>query len=137
MRCFILKCKICNKDLYKNITWKSVFSLNYEVHEECLRKLVFNQDEVIIPIDLNTIIYDYVFEELKSDLNVQYLEFTYLINIMIKHLNKRVWSMMILYDEKTKYFLQNYNPYLLLNLTNKPILIISLVESNLSEIEQL
>lgn len=132
-----MKCKICDKDLYKNITWKSLFSLNYIVHEECLKKLVFNHEEVVIPIDSNIIIYDYVFEELNSDLNIEYLEFNYLINIIIKHLNNREWSMMVLYDKSIKYFLQNYNPYLLLNLTNKPILIISLVESNLLEIEQL
>ena len=114
-----------------------MFSLNYEVHEECIKKLVFNQEETIIPIESNIMIYDYVFEEFKSDTNVEYLEFKYLLNIIVKHLNKREWSMMFLYDKSVKEFLQNHNPYLLLNLSNKPILIISLVESDLLEIEQL
>ena len=125
-----MKCKICDKDLYKNITWKSMFNLKYEVHEECIRKLVFNQEETIIPIDSNIIIYDYVFEKFQRDINEEYLEFNYLLNIIMKHLNTREWSMMILYDKSVAFFLKNYNPYLVLNLSNKPILIISLVECN-------
>ena len=133
----MLNCKICNKNLYKNITFKNMFRINYEIHEECNNYLVFNKEEEVIPIESNTIVYDYVFNDLNEGTDVQYLEVKYLINLVIKHIKKRDWSMMIYYDEMVEYFVKNYNPYLLINLTNQPILLISLVEKDISILEGL
>ena len=44
---------------------------------------------------------------------------------------------MVLYDELVDNFIQNNNPYLLINLTNYPILLISLEEKNIAVFEQL
>ncbi|KFZ26655.1 MAG: hypothetical protein KQ78_00972 [Candidatus Izimaplasma bacterium HR2] len=133
----MLDCKICGKNLYKNITFNNMFRLDYYVHSECIDKLVFNNEEQVIPIESNTIIYDYVFKELPSSFNKEYLELNYLNQVLEKHIEKKGWSMMILYDELVKKFIQNNNPYLLINLTNYPILLISLEENNIAVFEQL
>ena len=133
----MLDCKICGKNLYKNITFNNMFRLDYYVHSECIDKLVFNKEEEVIPIESNTIIYDYVFKELPSGFNKEYLELNYLNQVLEKHIDKKDWSMMILYDELVERFIQNNNPYLLINLTNYPILLISLEENNIAIFEQL
>lgn len=133
----MLECKICGKNLFKNITFSNMFKLDYYIHSECLNKLVFNEEEQVIPIESNTIIYDYVFKELSDDYNKEYLEFNYLYKVLAKHLMNKEWSMMIFYDELVEIFIKNNNPYLLINLTNQPILLISLEEKSLSLLEQL
>ena len=133
----MLDCEMCGKNLYKNITFFNMFRIDYYVHPECIKKLVFNEEEEVIPIESNSIIYDYVFKELPSDFNKEYLEFNYLIKVITKHTKKREWSMVIFYDEFIENFMQINNPYLLLNLTNNPILLITLEEKNISILERL
>ncbi len=78
----MLECKICGKNLYKSITFTNMFKLDYIVHNECIDKLEFNNEEEIIPIESNTIIYDYVFKRLPTNFNKEYLEFKYLIKTL-------------------------------------------------------
>ena len=37
-----LLCKICNEDLYKDISFENIFKMNYTVHASCINNLVFN-----------------------------------------------------------------------------------------------
>lgn len=133
----MLGCKICGKSLYINITFENMFKIDYNIHSECLNKLSFNEEAEVIPIESNTIIYDYVFNELKSDFNKEYLEFNYLIKVMLKHINNHEWSMMIIYDELVHNFIENHNPYLLINLSKYPLLFVSLEVEDISILEGL
>lgn len=119
-------CKICGKSLYKNITFSNMFKCNYVVHKDCLQSLDFNHDEEVIPIESNIIIYDYVFTYLNNDFELEYLWYMYFNIAIEKHLKNKEWSIMIIYDMNLEIFLKEYNPYLLINLTNNPLLFISL-----------
>lgn len=131
------ECKICGEDLYKNILFYNMFKLNYIYHNDCLNKLNYNYEEEIIPIEGNIIIYDYTFEDLPDKYNNEYLEFSNLINLMIKQVKNNRWSMMILYDEEVELFFNKFNPYLVINLTKRPILLISLVKKKIEVFEEL
>ena len=131
------ECKICGKNLYNKITFASLFKINYEIHIECIKKLLFNLEEEVIPIDGNNVIYDYVFKGPNDDYNEEYLWFKYFGRVMNKHMNNGEWSMAIINDKSVQYFMQNFNPYLLINLADFPILIISLKEEDLDYLEAL
>ncbi len=126
----MLKCKICGKNLYSNITFSNVFKMNYIIHDECTKNLQFNFEEMIIPIESNIVIYDYVFKGFNDFNDREYMWFKYFGKLLDKHTKIKEWSIIIITDEIVKYFFKNHNPYLVLNLTNNPILIISFIEAN-------
>ena len=133
----MLECKICRINLYKNITFSNMFKMNYEVHQECIDKLEFNTEELVIPIESHIIIYDYILKRKSTDYNEEYLWFIYFGIIIKKYIDSDEWSMIIFYDKNIEYFIRNNNPYLLLNLTSNPILLLSIEEKNLSYLEGL
>lgn len=129
-------CKLCNNNLYKKISFQNIFALRYTIHPECEAKLVFNQAEIIIPIDSNIIIFDYLLMENPVGLNEAFIEMFYEGRLLEKHLINKIWSIVIMMDKKVDYFISNYNPFLLLSLTNNPILFLSLTESEISVLEE-
>jgi len=131
------ECKICGKNLYNNITFYNMFRTNLVVHNECIKNLNFNHEDESIPIESNIIIYDYVFKQIRDDYNEEYLWCNYFCEVIKKHIYNKYWSMLIIYDESVTNFLSNENPYLLVNLSNKPILLISLIEKDVSYLERL
>ena len=133
----MFECKICGKNLYQNITFSNMFKLNYEIHKDCMENLQFNIENEVIPIESNTIIYDYVFEKLNEGYNEGYLWINYFGINLEKHLTIGEWSIMIIYDKSIEYFMKNNNPYLLINLSNNPILLLSLNRKNTSYLEGL
>ena len=133
----MLECKICGKNLYKNITFNNMFKMNYRIHNECINNLQFNINEEVFPIESNIIIYDYVFREFKENFNEEYLWCKYFNKVIEKHIDNGNWSIVIIYDENIELFFKNNNPYLLINLTNHPILLISLEVKNTSYLEGL
>ena len=131
------ECKICGSNLFKSITFTNMFKLNYYVHDECLKKLEYNSENIVIPIEENIIIYDYIFTGIPGGFNYEYLWFNYFFKVIDKYVESDEWSMMIIHDELIDDFFLNYNPYLVINLTNKPILLVSLKEENLYYLEGL
>lgn len=131
------KCKLCRMDLYSEISFSNIFKMNYEVHRSCLEKLRYNYEELVIPIDSNIIIYDCVFSRENKDFDDDYLWFNYLGEMINKHLKSREWSIVIIYDKMIEEFVKKINPYLLLNLSVNPILLISLFEKSTSPLEVL
>ncbi len=124
----MLKCKICGKNLYKDITFSIMFRFNYDIHLDCISNLKFNKDESMIPIESNIIIYDYVFESLGEKYNKEYLWCEYFGKLIDKYILSNEWSIVIILDRYIEFFIINYNPYLLLNLSSKKILLLSLDE---------
>jgi len=121
-----MHCKICGNNLFQKITFSNIFKFNYEAHRNCIHNLNFNMDEEVIPIDTNIIIYDYVFSDLVEGFNEEYIWSKYMSKLFVKHLENRKWSIVLFLDENIDYFMRSYNPYLLINLANNPILLISL-----------
>jgi hypothetical protein len=132
-----MNCKICGKDLYNNISFVNMFKMDYKIHSKCINKLIINTEDEVIPIESNIVIYDYVFKDLDYESNEEYLWFFYMKDIVKKHLENKDWSMMIFLDNQVYEFLNNFNPYLLINLSNNPILLISLVKTNLFYLYQI
>ena len=132
-----MNCKICGKNLYSEITFSNMFKIKYEIHEKCIDELQFNFEEEIIPIDSNIVVYDYVFVEIKNEYNEDYLWFKYFNKVLEKHINSKEWSMAIIYDEYIENFLEKFNPYILINLSSNPILLISLMKMNTFYLERI
>jgi hypothetical protein len=114
-----------------------MFKMNYRIHNECINNLQFNIEEEVIPIESNIIIYDYVFREFKENFNEEYLWCKYFNKVIEKHIDNGNWSIVIIYDKNIELFFKNNNPYLLINLANQPILLISLEVKNTSYLEGL
>lgn len=133
----MFECKICDKNLYNKISFSNIFQSNYEVHQECIDELIYNYDEEVIPIDGNTVIYDYVFKKLKGEFKQEYLWFYYFGKVLEKYMMKKDWSIVIINDKNMENFIDNCNPYLVFNLSKFPIIIISLEEDQISYLERL
>ena len=131
------KCRICGENLYKIITFNNIFITNYEFHTNCIDKLDINLEEEVIPIESNIIIYDYVFNNVNANINEEYLWLRYIGNLIEKHTHIEKWSMIIIYDDFIEIFLKKMNPYLLINLTNNPIILLSLKRENTVNLEGL
>ena len=69
------ECKVCNKSLYSKITFTNIFNLEYEIHSECVDRLQKNELDILIPIDENYVIYDYV--------NKSHICFLFVVNVWI------------------------------------------------------
>lgn len=130
-------CKICSKNLYSKITFSNMFKLNYEIHINCIERLQNNVLDVIVPIEGNYVIYDYVFKHIPSEFNENYLWFCNFNKVLMRQIKNSEWSMVIIYDEFIETLMKTNNPYLLLNLTNLPILILSLEEKDMTFLEEL
>ena len=130
-------CKICGKNLYNKITFVNIFKLNYNIHKNCIDKFKNNESNQMIPIDGNYVIYDHVLRNIPSNYNDEFIWFYFFSEVLIKQLSTQEWSMVVIYDNSIEKFIQHCNPYLLFNLTKSPILILSLVEKEMTFLEGL
>ncbi len=126
------KCQICNKDLFQKITFENLFKHKQITHNKCVEELDFNNDTLAIPIDNNFIYYDFVFNELNANFNVDYLEFKYLGNILLRNLKEGDWSIIIFYDNDIFEKFNEIDYLVFFALSKVPFLFISLIEWDLS-----
>ncbi len=126
------KCKICNKDLYQDISFKNIFKINYTVHSNCLDNIVINNDSAAFPIDGNTVYYDYLFFEIREDYNFEYLEEKYLSILIQRNIESMNWSILIFYERGLFDGFSSDDMQILFSLANSPILIISFIYYDMS-----
>lgn len=127
-------CKICNENLYKDITFENIFKNNYTVHASCINNLVFNNDRIAIPINNNLIYYDYVFQDLNENYNYDYLEMKYMNKLLINNIDKSDWSIIIYYESGLFDSFKDIDLLILFSLSNSPFLIVSLIFHDFSKI---
>ncbi len=127
-------CKICNEDLYKDISFENIFKMNYTVHASCINNLVFNNDRLVIPINNNLIYYDYVFNELNQNYNTEYLEMKYMNKLLMNNIRKSDWSIIIFYESGLFDTFKGVDLLILFSLSNSPFLIVSLIFHDFSKI---
>lgn len=128
------KCMICNDDLYKNISYNNLFRMNYTVHDSCINNLIINTDRIAFPVEGNIIYYDYLFYDLNSNYNIEYLEEKYLRKLYIRNLENRDWSIIIFYKEGLFADFSYDDIQILFSLVNVPVLIISVIYYDMSKI---
>ena len=128
------KCMICNDDLYKNVSFNNLLKMNYTVHDSCINYLIINNDRAAFPMNDNIVYYDYLFYDLKSDYNFQYLETKYMSKLYDRNLDNKDWSIIIYYEDGL-FADYSYNDIqILFSLANMPVLIISLIYHDFSEV---
>jgi len=127
-------CKICNEDLYNKITFSNLFQFRYTVHSKCVNKLIINNDRIAFPIDGNIVYYDYIFKDIKSTHNLEYLESEYFQYIIIRNTINVDWSMLIYYEQGLFDDFSEDDMLILFSLANTPILIVSVIYYDLSSI---
>lgn len=121
------KCKICNEDLYRTISFNNLFRIDYVVHEECINNLVINNDRAAFPILNNIVYYDYLFYDRDNKLNIEYLENEYFIKLFNRNLVENDWSIIIVYSEGLFNDFSQDDMRILFSLANTPILIVSVI----------
>lgn len=127
-------CKICNEDLYKDISIRNIFKLNYTVHDKCINNLMINNDRLVFPIENNMIYYDYIFHHINSEYNMEYLESHYLKKVLSRNLDNSDWSIIIYYEDGLFTAFTDNDKLILFSLANSPILVVSLIYYDLSSI---
>lgn len=125
-------CKICNEDLYKKITFSNIFQFGYTVHSDCINNLLINSDRIAFPIDGNIVYYDYIFKDIKSTYNIEYLESEYFQYIFTRNTKEIDWSIIIFYERGLFDDFSEDDKLILFSLANTPILIVSLIYYDLS-----
>lgn len=91
-------CKLCGKHLYKKITFRNIFKLDYEVHEECENKMKRNNDYNTFPFLDKLLQIDYLFEERFDDSDEEFLYNKYSIYLFERMLENKEWSIVIITD---------------------------------------
>lgn len=128
------KCMICNEELYDKISFLNIFKLNYSVHDKCIKNIIINSDRTIFPITNNIVYYDYLFFELDSKYNLEYLEYKYLNILFDKILLNSDWSMIIYLEDGLFEGFSYSDMQILFSLANSPILIVSFIYYDLSTV---
>lgn len=130
-------CKLCGESLYGNMNYSFLFKSNVKIHDSCSKIIRFQHDEIIIPIDYNYLIYDYVLENHFPLCDLGFMEMKYLGIIIKKHLQESKRSMILYLDEEIECFLLNHNTNLLFLLSKEPIIFISFWDVDINIFEKL
>ncbi len=120
-----MNCKVCNKNLYKEMDLRVIFKGKYDTHIECESYIVTESQREVIPIEQNVIYFEYLYEK-KETLNYEYLFTQSMIHILKKYNSMQEWSVIYFYEEEEYNSLQDESKYLLLNLGQKPVVFISM-----------
>ena len=128
------KCKICNKELYEKISFINLFNNKYTVHTECINNIVINTDREAFPVQGKLIYYDYLFYDINPTYNFEYLEVEYMQILFQRNLVNYDWSIIIFYEEGVFDAFSDSDLQILFSLSNKPVLIISIIYSDMSSI---
>jgi len=120
-----MKCKICGKSLYDNITFANLFKRNYQVHFKCIDSLKFSADLTYLPFSEKHIIIDSVFEYVQATYDACYLETKYMEKAFNRLLCNDTWSI-VLYLNKNDVSKFKYSDYeILFSLSKYNVYIIS------------
>lgn len=94
-----LYCKLCGKHLYKNISFKNIFKLDYQIHDECEKLLNVNSSYITVPFMDKLLLIDYLFEEKSAESDVEFLYEKYSYLYFDRLLCSEEWSIVLIVDE--------------------------------------
>jgi len=120
-----MKCKVCSKDLFIELDFRSLFQLNYAIHEGCKKHLERKMVTEVIPIENNTI--EWIsFLEKKEKLNEEFLEL-FLIGKGLQYcIDNKGWSIVNWMTIDEYYSLDDLTQYLYLKLGDQSFIFLSL-----------
>jgi len=123
-----MKCRVCDKDLFVELDFRSLFLWNYTIHEDCKRQLNQLMKVNVIPIENNTIKWIYFFEK-KEELNEEYVEM-FLIGKGLKYcVDNRDWSITNWMTLDEYFELDDITQYLYLKLGDQSFVFLSLYQN--------
>jgi len=122
-----MKCKVCNKDLFVELDFRSLFRLNYKIHQACKKHLEYDVKIHVIPIESNTIEWIYFLEQ-KELIQESFLEFFLIGKGLLYCINNTGWSIINWMTLKEYYDLDIMTQYLYLKLGEKAFVFLSLYE---------
>lgn len=119
-------CKLCGEHLYKKITFKNLFKLDYDLHIECEDLLNLNKEYMAFPVIDKLIFLDYLFEESfeESDAEFLYNKYSYLLYDRL--LNNKDWSIVMFCEFK----IENDDMILVIELAEKSLLLLNVFNEN-------
>lgn len=120
-----MKCKVCNKDLFIELDFRSLFQLNYFIHQGCKKLLEREIVSEVIPIENNTI--EWIsFLDKKEKLNEDYMEL-FLIGIGLQYcMESKGWSIINWMTMDEYHSLNDLTQYLYLKLGDQSFIFLSL-----------
>ncbi|MBN2604480.1 MAG: hypothetical protein JXR62_01495 [Bacilli bacterium] len=124
----MLLCKLCGKSLYEKMNFTILFKKGLQCHNDCIKKLDFDHESSLIPIDYNMIIYDCLLAKEFHYLNEPFLVLNYFGVLMQKYLEATKQSMMLYLDEELEQYIMTQNLEVVFKLSNNPIILLSILE---------
>lgn len=119
-----MKCKVCNKELFIELDFRTIFKMNYKIHESCKRYLNVSVQSENIPIENNTITLLYFFDYF-NNLNHDFLESRLMIKAF-EYCLKSTWWSTILWMTLDEYRnLDAMTQYLILKLNDQSIVFLN------------
>ena len=120
-----MKCKVCNKDLFVELDFRTLFLPNYKVHESCRRQINEELKTEVIPIENNTIVWHSFFDK-AIDIQEEYVEMMLMGKALLFCMENQEWSIVLwmTYDEYNQ--LDKYTQFFLLKLGDQSIVFLSL-----------
>lgn len=118
-------CKICGKHLYEKIDFYNLFRWKYEIHQSCQIYLEYEVIDDVIPISSKMVHFMCVFEK-NIELNEEYVLLNYGKKLYEKISENTSWSIIFFNDNHLFLEMESIDLYLLLNLCDKDLIVISL-----------
>ena len=120
-----MKCRVCNKDLFIELDFRSLFKMDYTIHESCKKKFRNGIKIEVIPIENNTIKWITFFDK-KESLNDSFMEFFLIGKGLLYCMNNTEWSI-VNWMTLDEYFCMNdMTQYLYLKLGDQSFVFLSL-----------
>ena len=120
-----MRCKVCKKELFVELDYRTLFKLNYTIHESCKKLLEEEMKIEVIPIENNTIKWIYFFDS-NIDICSQFVEL-YLIGKGMEYcIVNREWSIINWMTSDEYHLLDELTKYLFLKLGDQSLVFLSL-----------
>jgi len=123
-------CRLCGEHLYKEISFRNLFKMKYNIHIKCEKILDVKEQEVYIPIDQQVIKYVWLFDYKKDNIAYTYIEEKLMGDIIYRQVQSKDWSILYYYDEIEYDTLPDMDKYLLVKLCEESLLFLSLFNTH-------
>ena len=125
MRCFYMNCRVCKKSLFVELDFRTLFKINYTIHESCRSVLETDMNLEVIPIQNNTIKWIYFFNKV-ADFDYDYIELFIIAKGLKYCIENTEWSIVVwmTFEEFKNY--SDITQYLFLKLGDQSIVFLNL-----------
>ena len=123
-----MKCKVCNKDLYNELDYRTLFRWKYTIHESCRIELNIDVKVEAIPIENNTILSLY-FYDYPVAINSDYMEMRLFEKALRFCLENKGWSIVFWMPLNAFQDLDAITQYFMIKLSDQSLVFLSLVRN--------